>query len=96
MQYIKLGNTGLTAPRLWTGTRTFVLQTDEDTLHAILNADVNAGITLLDTTGVCPLAQAKSRVGRIEQIIGRWLAGRRHQFIVAIKAVGKVGPAPWD
>jgi aryl-alcohol dehydrogenase (NADP+) len=28
--------------------------------------------------------------------VGRWLKGKREQFILATKAVGKVGPAPWD
>ena len=34
--------------------------------------------------------------GRTEEIIGRWVKGRRGRVIIATKAVGKVGPSAWD
>ncbi|MFP3740323.1 aldo/keto reductase, partial [Burkholderia sp. SIMBA_019] len=45
------------------------------------------------------LGGGESRAGRTEEIVGRWLnaeKGRRERFILATKAVGKVGPSPWD
>jgi len=35
-------------------------------------------------------------VGRTEEILGRWLRGKRDKFIVATKCAGAVGPAPWQ
>jgi aryl-alcohol dehydrogenase (NADP+) len=35
-------------------------------------------------------------VGRTEEILGRWLAGRRHDFVVASKCFGAMSARPWD
>lgn len=96
MQTTTLGNTGLTVSRLVLGTMTFGLQTDEATSGAILNKAADAGVTFLDVADVYPLGGDLATVGRTEEIVGRWLEGKRQRFIVATKAVGKVGPAPWD
>ena len=92
----KLGQTGLTVSRLVLGTMTFGLQTDEETSIKILNTAAEAGINFLDTADVYPLGGGLPTAGRTEEIIGRWLKGKREHFIVATKAVGKVGSAPWD
>ena len=92
----KLGQTGLTVSRLVLGTMTFGLQTDEETSIKILDTAAEAGINFLDTADVYPLGGGLPTAGRTEEIIGRWLKGKREHFIVATKAVGKVGPAPWD
>jgi aryl-alcohol dehydrogenase (NADP+) len=92
----KLGQTGLTVSRLVLGTMTFGLQTDEETSIKILDTAAEAGINFLDTADVYPLGGGLSTAGRTEEIIGRWLKGKREHFIVATKAVGKVGFAPWD
>lgn len=91
-----LGKTGLTVSRLALGTMTFGLQTDEETSRRILDTAADAGINFLDTADVYPLGGGISTAGRTEEIIGRWLKGKREHFILATKAVGKVGPAPWD
>ncbi|MBH8576685.1 aldo/keto reductase [Nostocaceae cyanobacterium CENA369] len=91
-----LGKTGLTVSRLALGTMTFGLQTDEETSRRILDTATDAGINFLDTADVYPLGGGISTAGRTEEIIGRWLKGKREHFILATKAVGKVGPAPWD
>jgi aryl-alcohol dehydrogenase (NADP+) len=75
---------------------TFGLQTDEETSIKILDTAAEAGINFLDTADVYPLGGGLSTAGRTEEIIGRWLKGKREHFIVATKAVGKVGSAPWD
>ena len=96
MQYANLGRTGLTVSRLALGTMTFGLQTAEDEAGRILDAALAAGVTLIDTADVYPIGGTLETVGRTEEIIGRWLGGRRQQVVVATKAAGKVGPAPWD
>ena len=92
----KLGQTGLTVSRLVLGTMTLGLQTDEETSIKILDTAAEAGINFLDTADVYPLGGGLPTAGRTEEIIGRWLKGKREHFIVATKAVGKVGSAPWD
>ncbi|MBW8716450.1 MAG: aldo/keto reductase [Variovorax paradoxus] len=96
----RLGRTGLTVSRLALGTMTFGLQTDEAVSHQILDKAAEGGINFLDTADVYPLGGTVETTGRTEEIIGRWLhkqgaAGRR-RFVVATKAVGKVGPSSWD
>ncbi len=98
MQYTKFGSTGLTVSRLCLGTMTFGLQTDETTSRAILDTAAEAGINFLDTADVYPLGGGfdLGTVGRTEEIIGRWLEGKRSRFIVATKAYGRMGPLEWD
>lgn len=96
MQTTTFGNTGLSVSRLVLGTMTFGLQTDEATSRSILDRATEAGINFLDTADVYPLGGGLDSVGRTEEIVGRWLKGKRERFIVATKAVGQVGPSPWD
>jgi aryl-alcohol dehydrogenase (NADP+) len=96
MDHTHLGRTGLTVSRLCLGTMTFGSQCDEDTSRAILDASADAGITFIDTADVYPIAGSAATVGRTEEIIGRWLIGRRQDFVVATKCVGPTGPNPWD
>ncbi len=96
----RLGRTGLTMSRLALGTMTFGLQTDEPTSHRILDTAADGGINFLDIADVYPLGGTLETAGRTEEIVGRWLrakgSGRRGQFIVATKAVGKMGPNSWN
>lgn len=97
MQYQKFGNTGLSVSRLCLGTMTFGLQIEqEDVAHAILDKATDAGVNFIDTADVYPLGGGEQLAGRTEEIVGRWLKGKRDRFIVATKAVGKVGPSSWD
>ncbi|HEY2021598.1 aldo/keto reductase [Paraburkholderia sp.] len=96
MQYSQFGRTGLSVSRLCLGTMTFGLQTEESAAHRILDTAADAGVNFIDTANVYPLGGGERLAGRTEEIIGRWLKGKRERFIVATKAVGKVGPAPWD
>ncbi len=96
----RLGRTGLQVSRLALGTMTFGLQTDEATSFQILDRASQAGINLVDTADVYPLGGTVATTGATESIIGRWLhAGgpaRRAATVLATKAVGKVGPHPWN
>lgn len=96
MSHTTFGSTGLKISRLVLGTMTFGLQTDEATSHAILDVAAEAGVNVLDTADVYPVGGGLPTAGRTEEIVGRWLRGKRERFIVATKAVGKVGPSPWD
>ncbi|MGA2794584.1 MAG: aldo/keto reductase, partial [Roseiarcus sp.] len=92
----RLGRTGLTVSRLALGTMTFGLQTEEAVAHQILTKAASAGVNFLDTADVYPLGGGLPMVGRTEEIVGRWLKGQRGSFVVATKAVGKMGSNPWD
>ncbi|CAB3763621.1 aldo/keto reductase [Paraburkholderia solisilvae] len=96
MQYCKFGGTGLSVSRLCLGTMTFGIQTDETVSRAILDKATDAGVTFIDTADAYPLGATVEQTGITEEIIGRWLKGKRSRFIVATKAFNKVGPSEWD
>ena len=96
MQYVKFGRTGLRVSRLCLGTMTFGLQCDEAASGAIMDRAASGGIDFFDTADVYPLGGNRETAGRTEEIVGRWLKGKRQQFIVATKCVGAMGPKPWD
>ncbi|MQC16809.1 MAG: aldo/keto reductase [Chloroflexi bacterium] len=96
MEHVRLGRTGLQVSRLCLGTTTFGLQSDEATSIAILNRAATSGIDFIDTADVYPWIGNEIIPGGAETILGRWLEGRRHDFIVATKCYYPVGPKPWD
>ena len=95
MQHVRLGNTGLKVSRLCLGTMTFGFQCDEATSFAILDRAASAGITFMDSSDVYPLGGGLERAGRTEEIIGRWIRGKRHDFVIATKCFGQTGPQPF-
>jgi aryl-alcohol dehydrogenase-like predicted oxidoreductase len=96
MNYRKFGNTGLRVSQLCLGTMTFGLQCDESRSRSIMDAAAAGGIDFLDTADVYPLGGGRDTVGRTEEIVGAWLKGKRHDFILATKCVGQMGPKPWE
>lgn len=96
MRHVRLGRTGLLVSELCLGTMTFGLQCDEDTSLAILDRADAGGITFLDTADVYPLGGGLPTAGRTEEIVGKWLRGKRDRFVVATKCVGRTGPAAWE
>jgi 1-deoxyxylulose-5-phosphate synthase len=96
MDHVRLGDSGLMVSNLCLGTMTFGLQCDEATSMSILDRAAEGGITFLDTADVYPLGGGLPTVGRTEEIVGRWLQGRRAQFVVATKCFGRTGPAAWE
>lgn len=96
MQYTRLGRTGLQVSRLCLGTMTFGLQCEERTSVAIMDKAFGAGVTFFDTADVYPLGGTGDTVGRTEEIVGRWLHGRRDRIILATKCFGRSGPNRWD
>jgi aryl-alcohol dehydrogenase-like predicted oxidoreductase len=81
-----LGASGLVVSSYALGTMTFGNETDEADSHAIMDAFVEAGGTLLDTADVYS-------AGVSEEIVGRWMSdrGNRDEVLVATKARFAVG-----
>jgi 1-deoxyxylulose-5-phosphate synthase len=82
--------------RLCLGTMTFGLQSDEATGFAIMDRAAEAGVDFLDSSDAYPLGGDLASRGRTEEIIGRWMQGRRDRFIIATKCFAPTGPAPFD
>jgi aryl-alcohol dehydrogenase-like predicted oxidoreductase len=96
MEHVRLGRSGLQVSRLCLGTMTFGLQSDETTAIAIMDRAAEAGVDFLDTSDAYPLGGDLASRGRTEEIIGRWLRGKRDRFIIATKCFAPTGPAPFD
>ena len=96
MKHTAFGHTGLRVSKLCLGTMTFGLQCEEPQSFAIMDAAAAGGVDFFDTADVYPLGADVDLAGRTEEIVGRWLKGKRHDFILATKCVGKMGPKPWD
>jgi aryl-alcohol dehydrogenase (NADP+) len=75
---------------------TFGLQSDETAGIAIMDKAAEAGVDFLDTSDAYPLGGELDTRGRTEEIIGRWLRGKRERFIIATKCFVPMGPAPMD
>jgi 1-deoxyxylulose-5-phosphate synthase len=95
MEFTKFGRTGLTISRICLGTGTFGKQTDEADAHRIFDTAAEAGVNFIDTADLYPPGGTLGS-GSSEIITGRWLSGKRDQFILGTKAGGPMGRAPWD
>jgi aryl-alcohol dehydrogenase (NADP+) len=96
MQHVSLGRTGLKVSRICLGTMTFGLQVDDDGSRAILDHASELGVTFLDTADAYPLGGDLTTAGRTEEIVGRWLKGKRDQYVVATKCFAPMGSRPWN
>src|ERR687887_2919058 len=94
MKTKRLGRTGLKVSEICLGTMTFGRQCDEATSFAIMDTAVEYGVDFFDTADVYPLGGALDLVGRTEEIVGRWLKGRREKIVLATKCWGAMGPKP--
>lgn len=75
---------------------TFGYQCDEATSRAILDTSFEAGIDFIDTADMYPVGAPPTDFGKTEEIVGRWMKGRRDRVIVATKCFFPTGPKPWD
>ena len=82
--------------RLCLGTMTFGLQSDEATGFAVMDKAVEGGVDFFDTSDAYPLGGDLATRGRTEEIIGRWMAGKRDRVILATKCFAPIGPSPMD
>lgn len=89
MEIHNLGNTGLRVSELCLGTMTFAREADEETSLRMIERFIEAGGNFIDTANVYT-------VGRAEEIVGKALKGRRHNFIIATKVRFRMGPGPND
>jgi aryl-alcohol dehydrogenase-like predicted oxidoreductase len=96
VEHVRLGRSGLPVSRLCLGTMTFGLQCEADVSHAILDRAAEGGIDFLDSADVYPLGGGANTVGRTEEILGDWLVGKRQDYILATKCVGRTGRRAWD
>src|SRR5262245_18322567 len=64
---------------------------DEAASRALLEEADAAGIGFLDLADRYPVPPGPEHFGRSEEIVGRWLRGRRERFVVATKFGGRVG-----
>src|ERR1043166_6246814 len=96
MKIKRLGRTGLKVSEICLGTMTFGLQCDAPAAFAIMDEAAARGINFIDTADVYPVPVSLDTVGRTEEIVGRWLAGRRDDFILASKCRHPVGRRPND
>jgi aryl-alcohol dehydrogenase (NADP+) len=61
-----------------------------------MNRAADGGITFFDTADAYPLGGTGETVGRTEEIVGRWLKGKRDRVILATKCFAPTGRARWD
>jgi aryl-alcohol dehydrogenase-like predicted oxidoreductase len=96
MKIRRMGRTGLKVTEVCLGTMTFGHQCDEATSFAILDKAAGRGVNFLDTADVYPVPPSPQTAGRTEEIVGRWLKGKRDRFVVATKCRMRVGHGPND
>ena len=89
MEYRQLGKSGLKVSAIGLGGNTFGNGADEAQTARIIHRAFDVGINFIDT------ADVYSR-GVSEQHVGKAIAGRRHQAIVATKVYGRMGDGPND
>src|SRR5712664_3016982 len=75
---------------------TFGHQCDEQTSIAIMDASAEAGVNFIDTADVYPIPVSLETTGRTEEIVGRWLRGKREDFVLATKCRMQMGTRPND
>ena len=89
MQYRTLGRTGVKVSTLALGAMNFgaIGRTTQDEATAIVDAALEAGINVIDTAD-------RYSAGESEEMVGRAIAGRRDDIILATKANSPMGDEP--
>jgi len=85
MDYVHLGRSGLEVSRIGLGTLNFGPVISEEESHALLDAALEAGVNLVDTSNSYGRHTGR---GRAEEIIGTWLArspANRQRTVLATK-----------
>lgn len=94
METVRLGRHGLRVSRLCLGTMVFGAQCDEAASGAVLEAADELGFTFIDCADAYPVPPDPKTAGGTEEIVGRWLRGKRERFVVATKFANPMGQAP--
>ena len=92
----RLGRTGLKVTEVCLGTMTFGYQCDEQTSFGIMDEAAASGVNFIDTADVYPVPVSLETVGRTEEIVGRWIRGKREQFVLATKCRMQMGSGAND
>jgi aryl-alcohol dehydrogenase-like predicted oxidoreductase len=85
MNYRNLGRTGLKVSELCLGTMMFGGQTDEAASIRIMHKAIDQGINFFDTADVY-------NAGQSEEVVGKALAGKRDDVVLATKGRNPMGP----
>ena len=104
MEYALLGSTGVKVSRICVGTATFGVAPSERDADRIVHAALDLGINFFDTADVYGILSIFDRPGvplaaerePAERILGRALASRREEVVIATKSHGVVGPGVND
>ena len=96
MKIKRLGRTGLKVTEVCLGTMTFGYQCDERASFEVMNEAAASGVNFIDTADVYPVPVSFETAGRTEEIVGRWLSGKREQFVLATKCRMQMGSGPND
>jgi aryl-alcohol dehydrogenase-like predicted oxidoreductase len=96
MNHRRMGRTGLKVSEVCLGTMTFGHQCDERTSFAILDRAAAAGVDFIDTADAYPVPPTPETAGGTEEIVGRWLEGKRDRFVLATKCRIRVGTGAND
>jgi len=98
MKYRQLADTGVFVSELCLGAMTFggrggmwevIAGLDQSGVDAIVHRSLEAGINFIDTANVYAL-------GESETLLGKSLAGRRHEVVLATKVRGRMGQGAND
>ncbi len=96
MKYRQLADTGVFVSELCLGAMTFggrggmwevIAGLDQSGVDAIVHRSLDAGINFIDTANVYA-------VGESETMLGKSIAGRRHDIVLATKVRGRMGRGP--
>jgi aryl-alcohol dehydrogenase-like predicted oxidoreductase len=90
MEYVRLGRSGLKVSRICLGTNMYGAgYVDDERAVAVIKHAFEQGINFLDTADVY-------NAGRSEEVVGRAVKDRRHDFVVATKGCSPMGPGVND
>lgn len=93
MDTAPLGRFGLRVGRIAIGTATFGSKHDVDQSMRLLDAAVDRGVNLVDTSDNYPMPPLSQPVGTAESIVGRWLDRRPRPDVVVASKCGHVTSA---
>src|SRR5215470_7510593 len=91
MKTKRMGRTGLKVSEICLGTMTFGRQCDEASSFSIMDTAVEMGVDFFDTADVYPVGGGLDTVGRTEEVVGKWLKGKRDKIVLATKCWGAMG-----
>ena len=87
MQYRQLGRSGLKISPICLGTMMFGEQTPDEEAARIVASARDRGLNFIDTADVY-------NGGRSEEVVGRLLAGQRHDWVLASENIARRASRP--